>query len=158
MQDTFVVYENPILHRENNGSEIILSTDNEVRNVIPVPINDWLCDLCGDDVPVQTDEGKPIAVFVYNNTKALCWNCTKEVTTYDTELLMRIGWCSCCTDKDANKWLYHEKDNMYYPIAKFNSDEQCDRFGGLFVEQTGQELVCITGELSEPLQKNKQER
>ena len=78
MQDTFVVYENPILHRENNGSEIILSTDNEVRNVIPVPINDWLCDLCGDDVPVQTDEGKPIAVFVFNNTKALCWNCTKK--------------------------------------------------------------------------------
>lgn len=153
MREQFIVYENPILHRENNGSNITIS-NGKVVNVIPVPESYYQCDFCGKDVDVQTDEGLSISVFVLNNNHALCWDCTKECFTQDITLLSNIGWCSCCTDEKANKWLYIEDNDELSPVAKFNSEMQVERFADLYVSLLGRNLICLTGELAEPLQED----
>ncbi len=155
MQEQFIIYENPVLHRENNGSQVVVSgSDNVVLNVIDVPEYLYTCDFCNDDIEVQTDDGKPLSVFVLNNTHALCRVCVKQSFTYDLTMYDRIGWCSCCTNEDVDKYLYIENDNTYSPIARFSTQDQADWFGQLYAGHTGRELICIHGELTEPLQEN----
>ena len=153
--EKFIVYENPILHRENNGSDIVVTNaDNVVVNAIEVPEHLYVCDFCNDDIDVQTDEGLPISVFVLNNSHALCPKCAKQCFTYDITMLDRLGWCGCCTNDKSDRYLYIEKDNMHTPVARFNTQEQADWFGDMYAGFTGRELFCIQGELSEPLQQN----
>lgn len=153
MREKFIIYENPILHRTNNGSEITVSdATNAVVHVSPLPTDFYVCDFCNDTIDVQTDEGKPISVFVLNNNNALCWKCTKNVFIQDITLFDTIGFCSCCTDEDSKYYMYIQNNNVWEAIARFNSQEQADKFGEMYSGLTGRELMCLVGELAEPLQ------
>ena len=155
MQEQFIVYENPVLHRENNGSQVVVSgSDNVVLNVYDVPEYLYTCDFCNKEIEVQTDDGKPLSVFVLNNSHALCEDDVKQAFTYDLTMYDRIGWCSCCTNGSADKYLYIENDNTLYPVARFSTQDQADWFGLMYAGHTGRELICIHGELTAPLQEN----
>lgn len=153
MSEKFVIYEDPVAHRVNQGSEITVSDATKVVVNYTLPNDHYVCDFCNDEIDVQTDEGKAISVFVLNNNNALCFQCTNKVFTQDVSLFDSIGFCSCCTDDTSKHYLYIENNNEWEAVARFNSQAQADRFGELYSGLTGRTLMCLVGELSEPLHK-----
>ena len=84
----WVVVQDPIKHREISVADSIKFREQQskadgvffIDTLLDTGItNDlWICDFCNDQIPVQDEEGKPLSIIIWNNSRALCEKCLTE--------------------------------------------------------------------------------
>jgi len=149
MKEQFVVYENPITHRQNIGSAITIQFDNQPTQVIEIAESDWICDFCNSQIKIFDEEENQLSVFCLNNSNAVCMNCYFELIKKDKSLNKEYGICQCCMDKeitDSHRIVFRDvktEDNKFtfQGFMRFKSKSQLEDYMRGYFETTNQLVI-----------------
>jgi len=105
-----LIISNPVLHRANDREyaeqmrELTKNKDNGfiyIDTLLDTGLTDdfWICDMCNDQIIVLDDEGEPISVYLWLQSRALCMDC---IDKYDNKGYLNEGkmFCPCCIGKE----------------------------------------------------------
>ena len=144
MKEQFVIYENPITHRTNQGSHLSIVTDNETTT-IPISPIDWLCDFCNSNIQIFDEQEVQMSVFVLNNNNALCMKCFFATIKKDRTMADEFGLCGCCMDREVPDDHYLimrlTKDDKWQGFMRLKSEYQLTKFLSQYYDATGEMVL-----------------